>query len=91
MKGKVISMSIITISATELQNNFEKYLDLVMNGQQIIVTVNNKEIGCFIPKESDTYYLSDSLVGIIKGDYKLDEEKTKSISKKYGPLERSKQ
>lgn len=84
-------MSIITVSAKELQDNIEMYLNLVMNGQEIIVTKNDKEVGRLIPKGSGSPCLTDSLIGIIKGDYDLDEEKTKSISKKYGLLERSKQ
>ena len=27
----------ITVTATEMQNNFGKYLDILMNGQEIIV------------------------------------------------------
>lgn len=76
-------MSVITITVSELQNNFEKYLDLVLNGQEIIVTENNKEIGRIVPKGSSISYLTDSLVGIIKRDYDLDEEKMASLLAKY--------
>ena len=59
-----------------MQNNFGKYLNLVMSGQKIIVTKNGREIGRFIPKNAVVSYLTDSLTGILKEDYDLDEEKT---------------
>ena len=45
-------MMIETATATEMQNNFGKYLSLVMSGQEIIVTKNGKEVGRFIPKDA---------------------------------------
>ena len=38
-------MEISTATATEMQNNFGKYLSLVMAGQEVIVTRNGKEVG----------------------------------------------
>ena len=35
-------MEISTATATEMQNNFGKYLSLVMTGQEVIVTRNGK-------------------------------------------------
>ena len=53
-------MSIITTAtATEMQNNFGRYLNLVLSGQEIIVTKNGKEVGRFIPKDSAVSYLTD--------------------------------
>ena len=37
-------------AATQMQNNFGKYLNLVMKGQEVIVTKNGKEIGRLVPK-----------------------------------------
>ncbi len=73
-----------TATATEMQNNFGKYLNLVMKGQQIVVTKNGKEIGRFIPKNVTVSYLTDSLTGILKENYNLDDEKTKRLNEKYG-------
>jgi len=47
-----IDMITATTTATEMQNNFGKYLNLVMSGQEIIVTKNNREVGRFIPKDA---------------------------------------
>lgn len=55
-----------------MQNNFGKYLNMVMNGNEVIVTKNGKEIGRFIPKDTAVSYLTDSLTGILKGNYDLE-------------------
>lgn len=70
----------ITATATEMQNNFEKYLDLVMSGKEIIVTKNGREVGRFIPKDAAVSYLTDSLTGTLKNNYNLDKAKTLSRS-----------
>ena len=71
-------------TATEMHNNFERYLNLIMLGQEVIVTVNGKEIGRFVPKDAIDSYLTDSLAGILKEGYELNEERMKRLSKKYG-------
>lgn len=73
-------MATVTATATEMQNNFGRYLNLVMSGQEIIVTKNGKEVG----KDAVVSYLTDSLTGILKEDYNLDEVKSESMREKYG-------
>lgn len=75
-------MATVTATATEMQNNFGRYLNLVMSGQEIIVTKNGKEVGRFIPKDAVVSYLTDSLTGILKEDYNLDEVKSESMREK---------
>ncbi len=72
-----------TATATELQNNFGRYLNLVMSGKEVVVTKNGKEVGRFIPKETSVSFLTDSLTGIIKGNYNLQEEKDERLRRKY--------
>ena len=43
-------MILTTVTATQMQNNFGKYLNLVMNGQEVIATKNGKEVGRLVPK-----------------------------------------
>ena len=74
-------------TATEMQNNFGKYLNLVMSGQEFIVTKNGHEVGRFIPKDATVSYLTDSLTGIIKGNYDLDEMKSERLKEKYGSVD----
>lgn len=76
-------MEISTATATEMQNNFGKYLSLVMAGQEVIVTRNGKEVGRFIPKDAAVSYLTDSLTGILKKDVELNEAKTERLKEKY--------
>mgnify|MGYP000634350348 CR=1 FL=1 len=76
-------MEISTATATEMQNNFGKYLSLVMAGQEVIVTRNGKEVGRFIPKDAAVSYLTDSLTGLLKKDVELNEAKTERLKEKY--------
>ena len=64
-------------TATEMQNNFGRYLAMVQEGSEIIVTKNGKEVGRFIPREKAVSYLTDSLAGILKGDTDLDKARAK--------------
>lgn len=77
-------MNIIAVSSTEIQNNFGKYLNIVMSGQEVIITINDKEFGRLVPKDTVVSYLTDSLAGIIKGSYDLDKGKEEGLMKKYG-------
>lgn len=71
----------ITATATEMQNNFGRCLNLVMSGQEIIVTKNGREVGRFIPNDVAISYLIDSLM--LKKDYNLNEIEAESMRAKY--------
>ena len=73
-----------TATATEMKNNFGRYLNLVMSGQEFIVTKNGKEVGRFIPKEAAVSYLTDSLTGILKEKNDLAKIKEEDLKAKYG-------
>jgi len=73
----------VMATATEMQNNFGKYLAMVQNGQEVIVTRNGKEVGRFIPREKAVSYLTDSLTGILKGDSDIDRAKEDRLREKY--------
>ncbi len=66
-------------TATEMQDNFGRYLTLVQDGGEVIVTKNGREVGRFIPRAAAISYLTDSLTGILKGDMDIDQarEETK--------------
>ena len=72
-----------TATATEMQNNFGRYLSLVQNGSEVIVTKNGKEVGRFIPRATAVSYLTDSLTGILKGDVDMDRAKEERMREKY--------
>lgn len=72
-----------TATATEMQNNFGRYLNIVMNGGEVIVTRNGKEVGRFIPKDAAVSYLTDSLTGILKERYEIDDAREARLKEKY--------
>ncbi len=72
-----------TATATEMQNNFGRYLALVQNGGEVIVTKNGKEVGRFIPRAAVVSYLTDSLTGILKGDMDMDKAREERLREKY--------
>lgn len=83
MRGDTMIENIAIATATERQNFFERYLAMVQEGNEIIVTKNGKEVGRFIPREKAVSYLTDSLAGILKGDTDLDKAREKRLGKKY--------
>ena len=84
MKGAVnMSEAIAIATSTEIQNNFGRYLQIVMNGGEVIITRNGKEVGRFIPRKSAVSYLTDSLTGILKESADLDQVKAERLKAKY--------
>ncbi len=78
-----MSEAIATATSTEMQNNFGRYLHMVMNGGEVIVTRNGKEVGRFIPREAAVSYLTDSLTGILSGDADIDQAREERLKEKY--------
>ena len=72
-----------TATATEMQNNFGRYLAMVQEGSEIIVTKNGKEVGRLIPREKAVSYLTDSLTGILRGDTDIDKVREQRLKEKY--------
>ena len=70
-------------TATEMQNNFGRYLSLVMDGIEVIVTKNGKEVGRFLPREAAVSYLTGSVTGILKENADLDQVKEERLKAKY--------
>ena len=56
---------------------------MIMNGNEVIITKNGKEVGRIIPKDHATEYLTDSLTGVINGKYDLKEERMKRLKDRY--------
>lgn len=79
-------MGITSATATEMQNNFGKYLTFVMSGGEVVVTKNGKEVGRLMPKNTTANFLTDSLTGILKEEMDInnDNEKNEYLRSKYG-------
>ena len=69
----------ITATATEVQNNFGRYLQAVQTGNEIVILKNGKEVARLISHDSCVSFLTDSLTGVLKNDY---DYKTKNILQK---------
>ena len=78
-----MSEAIVTVTSTEMQNNFGKYLHIVMNGGEVIITRNGKEVGRVIPRKAVVSYLTDSLTGILSEKTDMDQVKEERLKAKY--------
>lgn len=59
----------LTVTATDIQNNFGKYLEAAQNGNEVIILKNGHEVARLISKEESVRFLTDALTGILKSDY----------------------
>ncbi len=80
-------MASATATATEMQNNFGKYMNMVMNGTEIVIPKNGKEIGRYVPKTGIISYLTDSLVGILNPAGTGTDEREIALRKKYESID----
>ena len=71
----------ITVTATEIQNNFGKYLSMVQRGDEVIVLKNGKKVARLISNERSISFLTDSLVGVLSGNYDDKELRTERMKK----------
>ena len=70
-------------TATEMKNQFGKYLQMVMEGNEVIITRNGKEIARLIPKDRVITSITESLTGVLQSDYDLDDARSSSLRDKY--------
>ena len=70
-----------TATATEVQNNFGKYLRLVQNGDEVVVLKNGREIARLVSHDKSVSFLTDSLIGVLKGDYEEKAIKAERMAK----------
>ena len=76
-------MTHIVATATEIQNNFGKYLAMIMNGNQVIITKNGQEVGRMLPKDTSVTFLTDSLVGALKHASDMEDPSEERIREHY--------
>ena len=70
-------------TVTEVRDDFDKYLNLVMAGKEVVLMENEKEIGRFIPKRTTVLALTDSLTGVLNSDIDMKAAKTERLKAKY--------
>ena len=67
----------------EIQNDFEKYLSIVLNGGEVVVTQNGKAVGRFIPESGAVSFITDALMGIIGNTSGERNARKDALDKKY--------
>lgn len=63
-------------TATEVQNNFGRYLKLAQEGGEVVILKNGVEVARLISKDKSVSFLSNSLVGVLSSD--VDEKALKA-------------
>lgn len=64
----------ITATATEVQNNFGRFLKMVIEGQEVVILKNGTEVARLISRDKTVSFLTDNLVGVLKNDTGMDEK-----------------
>ncbi len=70
-------------SREAVQENISEYLDMMENGQEIIMTKDGKEIGRFLPRNKVVSFAAERLAGILHGNADVDKIKEEALRKKY--------
>ena len=75
----------LTMMATVnvMQKNFPKYIAPILKRYEVVITDNGKEIGKFVPKVKSATPLTDSMIGILKSEDSVEEERENYLRQKY--------
>lgn len=55
-------------TATEVQNNFGRFLKVAQEGGEVVILKNGVEVARLVSKEKTMSFLSDQLVGVLPND-----------------------
>ena len=55
-------------TATEVQNNFGRFLKVAQEGGEVVILKNGVEVARLVSKEKTMSFLSDQLVGVLSSD-----------------------
>lgn len=69
------------VTATDVQNNFGKYLQYAMEQGEVVILRNGKRVARIISEEATVGYLTDSLRGVLKQQYSDEDAKTARTAK----------
>lgn len=68
-------------TATDVQNNFGKYLQYAIENGEVIILRNGKRVARIISEEATVGYLTDSLRGVLKQQYDDKDVRTARAAK----------
>lgn len=69
-------------SATEVQNNFGRYLQYAIEQGEVIILRNGKRVARIVSEDATVGFLTDSLRGVLKQQY-TDEDVEAARCEKY--------
>ncbi len=78
-------MTRITAAVDEIEKDFDRYLDSVIAGGEVIVLKDGKEVGRIVPAVSDDAPITESLTGILKENAERDEARSQALKEKLMP------
>ena len=70
-------------TATEVQNNFGKYLQYAVENGEVVILRNGKRVARLISEDVAIGYLTDSLRGVLK-HVPLEDDVRSARTEKYG-------
>ncbi len=73
----------ILVTATEIKNNFGKYIKMLEDEGEIVITQYGKEVARLVSKDAVHKSLLEDYRGIIKHHYDLDEIKEERANRYY--------
>ena len=76
-----------TATATEVQNNFGRFLKMAQEGHEIIIIKNGSEVARLISKDQTVSFLSDSLVGVLSSDADEKSSREERLASRYENLD----
>ena len=68
-------------TATEVQNNFGKFLQFAIEHGEVVIIRNGKRVARIVSDEKAIGFLTDSLRGVLKGDYSEEDMKAERMAK----------
>ena len=79
-----MKLAIKTVSATDVRNNFGKYLRYVMENGEVVILKNGRPVARLISEEAVAGSLTDSLRGVLKQKYTGEDERSARTEKYNG-------
>ena len=69
------------VTATDVQNNFGKYLQYAIEQGEVVILRNGKRVARIVSEEATVGYLTDSLRGVLRQQYSDDDVKAARTEK----------
>lgn len=68
-------------TATDVQNNFGKYLQYAIDNGEVVILRNGKRVARIVSDQTAVSYLTNSLRGVLKRDYSEEQIRSERMKK----------